>query len=217
MLVCVTLYKYIFTFIYLSGFPRWDIVMRGRKQTSGRVNRFTICYIFVDKIATIVTISADVNYIKRFKTIWKYLLQRYNKENVFYYWLFKGVWDFICDFYLGKMKWGILQLGYSFNQIVSLLVCLDVPLFPKKYSNLFQKPCSDISRLLSWCLKYIKVFLHLSLSAEELFWVIFCPFMCIVTFSMFLYLLRTIQLFNIIFFTNIRGNTQRVFLLKKPF
>ena len=82
MLVCVTLYKYIFTFIYLSGFPRWDIVMRGRKQTSGR---FTICYIFVDKIATIVTISADVNYIKRFKTIWKYLLQRYNKENIFYY------------------------------------------------------------------------------------------------------------------------------------
>lgn len=59
--------------------------MRGRKQTSGRVNRFAISYIFVDKIATIVTISADVNYIKRFKTIWKYLLQRYNKENIFYY------------------------------------------------------------------------------------------------------------------------------------
>ena len=47
--------------------------------------------------------------------------------------------------------------------------------------------------------KCIKLFLHLSFSTGELFWVILCPFLCIVTFLMFVYFLRTNQLLHIIF------------------
>ena len=62
--ISVSLYKDIFRFIYVSGFPSWYILMRG--QTSGRgtqVNSYK-SHIFVDNITVVVTTSAYIKYIR---------------------------------------------------------------------------------------------------------------------------------------------------------
>ena len=59
---CVSLYEYRFSFIDVSAFPNWYMVVRG--QISGSRTQFYSykCHIFVDKITTVVTTSV---YIKK--------------------------------------------------------------------------------------------------------------------------------------------------------
>ena len=67
--MCVSLSKNIFIIIHVSGFPRWRIVMRG--QTFGRGAQVYLykCYIFIDKITTVMTASVYIKYISEFKII----------------------------------------------------------------------------------------------------------------------------------------------------
>ena len=86
-----------------------------------------------------------------------------------------------------------------FSQIICLVVCLYIPLFFKERPWFYWKFSRDHWRALFWWSKCKKLFFDLLLSPGELFWVIFCPFVCFVAFSMFLFFLRTIQLLHIIF------------------
>ena len=92
------IYIYIYILTCVSGFPSWYILISW--QTSGRGTQLIShkSHVFVDQIATAVTTSVYIKYISRFKIIWRYLSQKYNKENIFFYWLFKGVCDLRFDF-----------------------------------------------------------------------------------------------------------------------
>ena len=58
-------------------------------------------HIFVNKIATVGTNSVHIKDNSGFKIIWKSLPPKYNKESIFYYWLFKAVSDLTFDFEIG--------------------------------------------------------------------------------------------------------------------
>ena len=71
--------------------------------------------------------------------------------------------------------------------------------FLKKCNNLFGYFAWTFGRYYPGGPKCIKLFSKLSLFPEELLWVIFCPFLCIISFLIFIYSLRTIQLLHSIF------------------
>lgn len=71
----------IFLSVYVSGFLKWYIVMRGWISDMGtRVYSYK-CHIFVDQIATVVTTSFYIKYISGLKIIQKNFPQKYNKES----------------------------------------------------------------------------------------------------------------------------------------
>ena len=89
-------------------------------------------------------------------------------------------------------------MGYSFKLSVCGFVCI-FHYFLKKCNNLFGYFAWTFGRYYSGGPKCIKLFSKLSLFPEELLSVIFCLFLCIITFLIFIYFLRTIQLLHSIF------------------
>ena len=84
-----------------------------------------------------------------------------------------------------------------FNQIVCLFVCFYISLFLSVMQKFVSKLCRDLWRVLPWWTKFIRLFSHLSISPDKLFWIVFCPFLCIVGFLVFLCFFRNIQLLHI--------------------
>ena len=83
MWVCFYLYKYIYICVYMymsiyvSGFPNWDIVVRGQTYRRERQVYLYTCHGFVGWITNFVTTSAYVKRINGFKIIWRYLPSKY--------------------------------------------------------------------------------------------------------------------------------------------
>ena len=63
--------------IHVSGFPNWDIVMRGQTYRRERQVYLYTCHGFVGWITSFVTTSAYVKHINGFKIIWRYLTSKY--------------------------------------------------------------------------------------------------------------------------------------------
>ena len=112
---------------------------------------------------------------------------------------------------LGKTQYFQLQLGYSVKLSVSGFVS-KFDCFLKKCNNLFRKFAGTLGWYYTVLPKCIKLFLHLSLSPGDLFWSIFCSFLCIVTV-----LCSSISWEPFKQFVDVLIITQRVTSPKKPF
>ena len=124
-------------FIEVSRFPDGYLFMRGKTSGRGIQVYAYKCHIFVDKITTVMTTSVNIKYISWFKLIWKYLRQKFNKENIFYYLLSKEVCDLIFEFKQSGLACGSpSNSSYSVKMSVCRSICV-FHSFLKKYNNLF--------------------------------------------------------------------------------
>ena len=111
--------------------------------------------------------------------------------------------------------WGIFYtLVRLLMQIVCLPVCLHIQLFLK----VMQKLCEELLNGIILVVQMHKVVVtSVTLPSGELFWVLFCPFLCIVILFGVPLFIENHEIASSYVFTDVLGITQRVTSLKKPF
>ena len=111
--------------------------------------------------------------------------------------------------------WGIFYtLVRLLIQIVYLRVCLHIQLFLK----VMQKLCEELWNGIVQVVQMHKIiFTYVTLPSGELFWVLFCPFLCVVILFGVPLFIENHEIASSYVFTDVLGITQRVTSLKKPF
>ena len=160
-----------------------------------------------------------------FKIIWKSLPPKYNKESIFYYWLFKAVSDLTFDFEIGMgdiskaptpVSTRINSVFSTLDHSVKLSVYRSVCIFHYflTWLETLQWPLEGI--ILVFQMHKI-IFLPVPPPIRAIFCYFFAHICVLIPFFLFFFFLRTILLLHIIFFTDVLGITQRIAPPRKTF